>query len=68
MEEELNSALVLARLPLSKRKIKYRLCTGYLYTGTKEMLCADSATTKELEIESCTQEYFSDFILSSAET
>ena len=33
-----------------------------------EVLCVDSAATKELEIESCTQEYFSDVILSSAET
>lgn len=33
-----------------------------------EVLCADSAATKELEIESCTQEYFPDVILSSAET
>ena len=33
-----------------------------------EVLCADSVATKELEIESCTQEYFSDVILSSAET
>ena len=33
-----------------------------------EVLCVDSAATKKLEIESCTQEYFSDVILSSAET
>ena len=33
-----------------------------------EVPCADSAATKELKIESCTQEYFSDVILSSAET
>ena len=33
-----------------------------------EVLCVDSAATKELEIESCTHEYFSDVILSSAET
>ena len=33
-----------------------------------EVLCVDSAAKKELEIESCTQEYFSDVILSSAET
>ena len=49
-----------------EEKSKENFDRGDIYPW--EVPCADSAATKKLKIESCTQEYFSDVILSSAET